>query len=187
LAPTAQKPQLYCLLALTEQKTSHASAIVAWRLIAAEMCLPLRCVATSEARRGYSLYGCVRYPATSNKHYYYKTQFYCRVPFEVSVTSQFLLRANAPQYGPHVRTLPAVCLWTCEGVFTLRTCTVLSSRALVYNPLPVFHILATSHTTVCLQVSLIYLLALWSSENLGLLYDNYPFISPSLGFTMFFM
>jgi hypothetical protein len=46
-APTSQKTQLYCWLALTAQKTSHAVAIVAWRLTASEMCLPLRCVATS--------------------------------------------------------------------------------------------------------------------------------------------
>jgi hypothetical protein len=47
LAPTAQKTQLYCWLALTAQKTSHTAAVVVWRLTAAEMCLPLRCVAMS--------------------------------------------------------------------------------------------------------------------------------------------
>jgi hypothetical protein len=31
-APTAQKTQFYCWLAPTAQKTSHAAAIVAWRL-----------------------------------------------------------------------------------------------------------------------------------------------------------
>jgi hypothetical protein len=71
-AQTAQKTQLYCRLSPNAQKTSHA-AIVAWRLTAEEMCLPLRCVATSEARRGYSFSCCVRYPAKSNKHSY----FYC--------------------------------------------------------------------------------------------------------------
>jgi hypothetical protein len=72
-ALTAQKAQLYCWLALAAQKTSHAAAIVAWRLTAAEMCLPLHCIATSEARHGYSFYCCVYYPAMSNKHSY----FYC--------------------------------------------------------------------------------------------------------------
>jgi hypothetical protein len=43
-APTAQKTQLYYLLALTAQKTSHVVFIVACRLTAAEMCLSLlRC------------------------------------------------------------------------------------------------------------------------------------------------
>jgi hypothetical protein len=51
-APTAQKTQLCCWLALTAQKTSHMAAIVARRLTAAEMCLPLYCIATREAGWG---------------------------------------------------------------------------------------------------------------------------------------
>jgi hypothetical protein len=42
----------YIASAPTAQKTSLAAASVAWRLTAAETCLPLRCVATSEAGRG---------------------------------------------------------------------------------------------------------------------------------------
>jgi hypothetical protein len=42
----------YTASAPTAQKTSHAAAIVGWRLTATEMCSTLRCVATSEARRG---------------------------------------------------------------------------------------------------------------------------------------
>jgi hypothetical protein len=49
-APTAQKTQLYCLLALTAQETSHVVLIVACRLTAVEMCLPLRCVAMVVSR-----------------------------------------------------------------------------------------------------------------------------------------
>jgi hypothetical protein len=72
---TAQKTHLYCWLALTTQKTCHAAAIVMRWLTAPQMCLPLRCVATSEARRGYSFYCCVCSPAMSNKYLY----FYCWV------------------------------------------------------------------------------------------------------------
>jgi hypothetical protein len=49
-APTPQKTQLYCWLAPTAQKTSHVVPIVACRLTASKMCLPLRCVATIAAR-----------------------------------------------------------------------------------------------------------------------------------------
>jgi hypothetical protein len=50
-APTTQKIPLYCWLAPTAQKTSHAAAIVARRLTAAEMCLPL-CSSNKRDGRG---------------------------------------------------------------------------------------------------------------------------------------
>jgi hypothetical protein len=82
-APTAQKTQFYCWLAPTAQKTSHAVAIVAWRLTAAEMCLPQRCLATSEERRGES----------------WLLFLLFRVCFEVSVVQQFWHGANTRQYN----------------------------------------------------------------------------------------
>jgi hypothetical protein len=99
-ALTAQKTQLYCWLEPTVQKTSHPVTIVARQLTAAEMCLPLLCVATSEmgqggVRCGYSVYSWVHYPATSNKHSY----FYCwRACFEVSALQQLSHGENTPQY-----------------------------------------------------------------------------------------
>jgi hypothetical protein len=95
-APTSQKTQLYCWLALTAQKTSHAAAIVAWRLTVADMCLPLRCVAISKAGRGaatLSTVACVTHQRTINT----RTSVAACV-FEGSAFQQLSNGANKPQY-----------------------------------------------------------------------------------------